>query len=135
MTRRDLSLFCIHNDISMSPEEIDDALRSANMDPDEGADWLPYYKAALGFLAQCVGALSAGAKVSDPHVARLWELHLLLCGIGPDRNIVRAARSKAAVAEEMAAFVAAPLIARRPDLDHLERPGIADRRVEHGERA
>jgi hypothetical protein len=26
-------------------------------------------------------------------------------------------------------------IARRPALDHLERPGIADRRVEHGERA
>lgn len=104
MTRRDLTTFCLHHGVSMTPDEIDDALEAANRDPEEGADWLPYYKTALGCLAQCVGRLSEGALASDPVVRRLWELHLLFCCIGPNTDTVHSVRLRARIAAEMATF-------------------------------
>lgn len=39
------------------PDDPDELLASANADPDEGAEWLPYYKLALGMNASTIGYL------------------------------------------------------------------------------
>lgn len=58
MTKREINLWAIHHGISLSPEEVESAVVNGNQDPGEGAEWLPYYKASLGSLAELVGLLS-----------------------------------------------------------------------------
>lgn len=104
MTHDELASFCLRARIELSPEETADILRSANMDPHEGASWLPYYKAALGLLALMVGMMEGGKRTSDPTVSRLWHLHMLLCGIGPDEDTERAATIRRIADAAMPAF-------------------------------
>ena len=105
-----------------SPHLIDavglgDLLVSANADPHEGAEWLPYYKAALGVLMQAFGMLEATCQTAidmasaAPVPTAKWQrllhtrdksldlarLHLRPCGVGPDRTAAKAAESEALI--------------------------------------
>lgn len=55
-------------------------LRAANADPDEGPEWLPYYKIALALLIQALGAAEAIAysAIKDPNPAKNKDRLLLL---------------------------------------------------------
>jgi hypothetical protein len=87
--------------------ELTDIVDGANRDADEGPEWLPYYKAALGLLAMGMGSLSALCSklidelsrrpdVNPEAVANLrrvlgnartdWDRHLRLVGIGPSTD-------------------------------------------------
>lgn len=119
MTKREINLWAIHHGISLSPEEVESAVVNGNQDPGEGAEWLPYYKASLGSLAELVGLLSALLQRHRPSInnetlaaaKRLWLLHLHFAGIGPDTDIERGQRIKKqaeeATEECFAALVAA----------------------------
>lgn len=87
---------------------------SANADPGEGADWLPYYKLSLavlmqafgevmataGYLAESAEAVAPGRTAAARRVLRQAEqmarLSLRPCGIGPDTTPERAAEVDAA---------------------------------------
>lgn len=114
LSRRDVAQWSLRNGLSLMPEEIDCIVDNANRDTDEGGEWLPYYKAALGLLAELVGYLvkyvESGAT-PDATVAaamkRAWLLHLWLGGIGPEQDAAKAAERKAfAEGEANAAFFA-----------------------------
>lgn len=73
---------------------------SANADPEEGAEWLPYYKLALAVLMQAFRTLDklAGFSPKSPIELRVLSMGRELaklsnrpCGIGPDESPERAA--------------------------------------------
>lgn len=47
---------------------------SANADPDEGAEWLPYYKVACGLLIQAFGMAEAAAVLANDRGQRIMAL-------------------------------------------------------------
>ena len=108
MTKREINLWAIRHGISLSPEEAESAVANGNQDPGEGVEWLPYYKASLGNLAELVGLLSGliqrhRVSISDETLAaakRLWLLHLHFGGIGPDEDIERGQRLKKQAEEQ-----------------------------------
>jgi hypothetical protein len=87
--------------IGREPDGFANLLKSANADPEEGAEWLPYYKLALALLMQAFGTACAVAQdaISTPNPTpaktysqkrmmrliayRLAELSNHVCGIGP----------------------------------------------------
>lgn len=96
----------------LDPEAVADLVRSANSDPHEGAEWLPYYKLTCAVLMRSFGGMAAVAeeaigllsRADDPRgvkaarlfrtvllAERLAELSVRPCGIGPDRTPERAA--------------------------------------------
>lgn len=97
MTKREINLWAIHHGLNLSPEEVESAVESSSLDPEEGAEWLPFYKASLGYLSELAGLLSAllhrnGAGIGDEKLneaKRLWLLHLYFGGIGPDNGSER----------------------------------------------
>lgn len=98
----DFSRFAVENGITLSPVDVFDLTQSANCDPDEGAEWLPWYKAALGLLTEQLGQmtkwLESGRRPTPEAVAemkRRWLLHLLLVGIGPSQDAGANVRRKA----------------------------------------
>ncbi len=87
----------LRNSPLLSAEDYQHLTAQANMDADEGADWLPYYKIALGVLMMAFGSLEAvatGPHNFDPKSRRevvadalaLAKLSNLPCGIGPDES-------------------------------------------------
>lgn len=103
-------------------EFVADMVKSANSDAKEGAEWLPYYKVALGVLARAFGELEtvalfgirAAATDDDLSVGRfavireqldharwLFKVHLRPIGIGPDESPERAAQVDASIEEEL----------------------------------
>lgn len=114
LTRRDVALFSLRHGLSLMPEEIDAITDSANLDTEEGAEWLPWYKAALGVLAELTGHmhsyLESGVPLSPDVMAnmkRAWMIHLWLIGIGPSQDAEANAQRKAfAEGEANAAFYA-----------------------------
>ena len=123
MTRRDIAQWSIRNGLDLMPEEIDAIFDSANVDTDEGAEWLPFYKAALGILAEMIGwmikRIESGEKPDAERVAaikRAWLLNLWLGGIGPEQDAAKAAYRKAfAEGETNAAFFALEELTRPTD--------------------
>jgi len=72
------------------------------VDTHEGAEWLPFYKASLGILAEMIGwmieHIESGRKPDAQRVAaikRAWLLNLWLGGIGPEQEAEKAAYRKA----------------------------------------
>jgi len=110
MTAREISLWCIRNGVSLEADERDEITDAANLDGHENEQWIPYYKASLGQLAQCVGILARiingdNASVeAKKEAARKWAIHLLLAGIGPEVNIAKAADLKDQVREDSIAL-------------------------------
>src|SRR4051812_20899361 len=83
----------------LDEEDAEDIVTAANTDPDESAEWLPYYKAALCRLAQGTACLKAvvdrltADKPLDPKIrnvirdaAEAYRDHLFLCGAGPHQD-------------------------------------------------
>ena len=73
----------------LTEQDYADLAGSANADPDESAEWLPYYKLALALLMQAFGVAMSMARSCPnkdvPALARsLARLHFYPCGIGPD---------------------------------------------------
>lgn len=77
-------------------EDIADILQGANADNHETIEWLPYYKLALGRLAQCAGTLRAVIdKLANERemtgecrkvleeAANCYRDHLVIGGLGP----------------------------------------------------
>ncbi len=136
MTRRELSLFSIQHGLGLNPWEKDTALDFANTDPDEGREWLPYYKAAMGLLAEMGGLMArhlyAGRQPSPEAVdemKRLWFLHLVLAGVGPTApgedttarvEFARAEADDLFAAFELVPLAVAPAEAQSPELDRLK---------------
>jgi hypothetical protein len=81
--------FSDRHGLHLTAEEIGDIQQAASLDSHEGAEWLPYYKAALGLMAQIVGSLWLG--IDNAHlrkedllrVKRQWFLHMVLGAVGP----------------------------------------------------
>ena len=123
MTRRDIAQWSIRNGLDLMPEEIDAIFDNANVDTDEGAEWLPFYKAALGILAEMIGwmikRIESGEKPDAERVAaikRAWLLNLWLGGIGPEQDAAKAAYPKMfSEGETNAAFFALEEITRPTD--------------------
>lgn len=80
------------------PDDVDDLLKSANADPDEGAEWLPYYKLAIaidaGTIGYLCGILDGLKRTPAPDLNRVIDTALkvarqemaassIVCGIGP----------------------------------------------------
>lgn len=84
--------------------EIDELAEAANKDPDEGVDWLPYYKLALAIHASTMGFVCeflynsikdviAGVPVKSGKLAEVLQLvqaefgaSLMPCGVGPNAD-------------------------------------------------
>ena len=96
-------------------DDIPAAVMQANADANEASDWLPYYKLALGLLAQATGLLcgAVDSVLSDQRLTparlarlaaiaadaeRLYRAHLIPCGVGPDRDPERLAEVRRLVA-------------------------------------
>lgn len=88
--------------ISLPTADVNACVEYANLDEEEGVEWLPFYKASLGFLSELAGYMGGiiertALAVKPEQLAemkRLWLLHLLLAGIGPDQDAGRAAALK-----------------------------------------
>ena len=86
----------------VSEEDIDGMIRASAADPEEGAEWLPYYKAASSILVGTLGSLTGAierrlgeidhvdAREHLRHVMRSalqdWYREMLLVGIGPSTD-------------------------------------------------
>lgn len=85
----------------IDPADVADIFAAQNYDQGEGAEWIPFYKMALGRLAQSAGALRALVEILSDDViltprqqktmatvlidaGRAYRDHLVLCGVGPD---------------------------------------------------
>lgn len=106
----------------LEPEDYADLAEQANADPEEGADWLPYYKLALGVLMRAFGMLDAVCgelidvtdgniparrmvriKVARSRAEMVAALSLRPCGIGPTDDPAAVERTERRVAEFLAA--------------------------------
>ena len=92
-------------------------LETANADPHEGAEWLPYYKAAMAILAEECGGMAAilskmlvaygdnpAGKTIRKTLERMqvfWLAHLKLCGIGPQTDPAKVAEANEYAAANM----------------------------------
>lgn len=107
MTRRDVNLWAIHHGIDLSPEETDDIIKSSNCDPEETAEWLPFYKAGLCKMVECVAELMNvvedtkewpdGTNDAIQRVKRAFKLKMLLIAIGPNTNLKRSGKLQAKI--------------------------------------
>lgn len=102
----------IQDSPDLNADDLAGLLDMANADPEEGPDWLPYYKLAVGLDSHALGCLDGAvlaaikAMEGDPTKAkivraitnlrdaaqRLMRLSSRSCGIGPDRTPERAAQ-------------------------------------------
>ena len=99
-------------------KDVAQLVASANADPREGVEWLPYYKLALAVLAEAAGQIQGLAEVISRDMppdhlpgrvvveeALRWfdgmfRVHLRVCGLGPDHgNPKRVAKVEKMVAE------------------------------------
>lgn len=106
----------------LEPEDWAELTSQANADPDEGADWLPYYRLALGVLMQAFGRLDAVCqelidvtegnipaqrmtriKVARARAEMVAALSLRPCGIGPTDDPAAVERTERRVTEFLAA--------------------------------
>lgn len=83
------------------PGEADQLLAAANADPDEGADWLPYYKLAVAMNGLTIGYLCGLLKLWSVNgvddvtefrtaikVARTeFAASMVPCGVGPRTDV------------------------------------------------
>jgi len=111
MTREQL----LHFLPSLSDKEVVDLLAAANADPDEQAEWLPYYKMALSRLMKCCAILRVKAGEQDVgEAAKLYYQHLLFCGIGPRKDADVIVKCEEIAGNAMADFVQGPSAADEP---------------------
>jgi hypothetical protein len=83
---------------------------TANSDPEEGPEWLPYYKLHAALLMQAFGAIAGAADAQGAAGLRFREivckakaiarLSLRLCAIGPDETSERAAEVDALIEQQ-----------------------------------
>lgn len=99
----------------LSVEEFEGILATANADPDEGIEWLPWYKLSLGLLMNACGALTAAVdeaikaiEPNDPELARKMRdlrfeslktliLSLRASGTGPSTDPEHIAKTEASI--------------------------------------
>ena len=85
------------NTDDFTDEEYAALTASANADPEEGAEWLPYYKLSCAILMQAYAGAALIAQTISPrfsetrkNVEALAKLSLRPAGIGPDTTPERA---------------------------------------------
>lgn len=110
MSEYQVRVWATHHGITLTDEEVKDIASDSSLDPTEGVEWLPFYKAALGQLAGCTGGLfgmlqrigiTDDAREAVWELKRMFELNLLLCGIGANSNIEDSVKSRAKVEYEL----------------------------------
>lgn len=87
----DVAAWEARNGFPLSEIERRDLRKASAVDVAEGVEWLPWYKAALNMLAQLNGYICGatwGGRTPTPEdvavMNRLWTVHLMFAGLGPD---------------------------------------------------